>query len=42
MIHGKNSKKWFAKYFDWKGNYFGMVEATEPIDDRTKEAGMKK
>jgi hypothetical protein len=33
---------WLAEYFGWNGNYFGMVEATEPIDHKTREVEMKK
>lgn len=42
VIYGSNPKTWFAEYFDWRGNYLGMVEDTEPFDYKTKEAEMKK
>jgi hypothetical protein len=42
VIYGDNSKKWFVEYFDRKGNYFGMVEVTEPVNYKTREAEIKK
>ena len=41
-VQSDNSKMWFAEYFDWRRNYFGMVENTEPIDYKRMIAEMKK
>ncbi len=42
VLYGSASKRWYAEYFDWEGNWLGMYDSTEPFDYREKEKELTK